>query len=60
MYVKLSGATPRNPRADSDEETGMNEPKYLLLHREIWSAAPGSSDELQKKQVWRLRLELAE
>ena len=22
-------------------ETGMNEPKYLLLHREIWSADPG-------------------
>ena len=31
----------RSPRADSDAETGMNEPKYLLLHREIWSADPG-------------------
>ena len=37
----LGGATQGNPRADSDEETGMNEPKYVLLHREIWSADPG-------------------
>ena len=37
----LSGATQGNQRADSDEETGMNEPKYLLLHREMWSADPG-------------------
>ena len=37
----LSGVTQGNPRADSDEETGMNEPKYVLLHREIWRADPG-------------------
>ena len=37
---ELSGATQGNPRADSDEETGMIEPKYLL-HRETWSADPG-------------------
>jgi hypothetical protein len=37
----LSGTTQGNPRADSDEETVMNETKCVLLHRAIWSADPG-------------------
>ena len=56
----LSGATQGNPRADSDEETGMNESKYLLYRGRYGVQIWGSSDELQKNQIWRLRLELAE
>jgi hypothetical protein len=51
--VLLSGATQGIPRADSNEETGMNEPKHLLYTERFGVQIRGSSDELQKKQMWR-------
>ena len=55
----LSGAAQENPRADSDQETGMNEPRYLLQHRERWSTDPGKLGWVVGNPTWRLRLEWA-
>jgi hypothetical protein len=47
FYHRVSGgAAQGNPRADSDQETGMNEPRYLLYTGRNEVQIQGSSDEL--------------
>lgn len=47
----LRGAKVGNPRADSEEEAGMNAPKCLLNTKKWGVQNWGNSDELQKPEV---------
>lgn len=47
----LRGAKVGNPRADSEEEAGMNAQKVLLITEKWGVQNRGSSDELQKPGV---------